>query len=148
MTVLGMVFFICGVSSFLDEHTEEEIKNFLETKWTNRETTRTGETGDPFWNNVQMEYMCCGLKSAHDYDGTVPDSCCADTLLPCTVDKAYERGCYNAVKDYYEQILVSLLASVSFVLCLICLMLIVLAQFSKKLFRLPNSFEHDNMPVS
>lgn len=146
MVVIGLFFFLFGILTVVDKNTEYEISDFMSIMWGNLDnmsTTEIKEEAEQFWNDVQMEYKCCGLNTSHNYETTViPESCCTDVVKPCTNDSIYRTCCYDAVKGYYNHFLVVVLATVAFTLFLVCLLLIVLALFSNRICGLQNVDEN------
>lgn len=48
----------------------------------------------------QSELKCCGIYNANDFrNETLPLSCCAQKEGGCSVSKAYQKGCAEALKE-------------------------------------------------
>lgn len=126
---------------FAEKYTEEEISNFMKIMWKDRDSPATAVTAEQFWDDVQMTYLCCGLNSTDNYNSTVPNSCCANDAKFCSIDNAHKVHCLHAVKGYFDNVLVIILATVAFVMSFVCLVLIILAQFSMRRCGLSNVSE-------
>lgn len=127
MGVLGITLTILGALTLTDQSTEDEIFRFMKIMWKGR------EEAEQFWIDVHMEYKCCGLNYVDNYNNfTVPASCCANGVQPCTMANAYRIFCFDAVKGFYNNVLVTILASAAFVTSIVCIVLIFLAQFAKR----------------
>lgn len=144
MTTLGISLIILGALALTETYTEEEILILMKTMWNRKdlEVSSTRVELENFWNNVQMEYKCCGLNSSHTYYSDIPESCCASDVRPCTIDNIYRTYCFNAVKAYYANVLVIILVTATFTTSFVCLILIILAQFSKRVCGLSDMFEN------
>lgn len=134
MGVLGITLTILGALTLTDRYTEDEILSYMKIMWKHRNVSMTSvkKEAEQFWNDVQIEYECCGIDSVYNYNSTVPQSCCANDMKPCTIDNAYRIFCFNAVKTFYNNVLVTILATAAFVTSFVCIGLIVSAQFSKR----------------
>ncbi|XP_072288739.1 leukocyte surface antigen CD53-like [Eucyclogobius newberryi] len=52
------------------------------------------------WDTVQKNLHCCGVKNVSDWEGNVPKSCCQYNCH--TNPKYYEKGCFEALKTFFE----------------------------------------------
>ncbi|XP_045784341.1 leukocyte surface antigen CD53-like [Maniola jurtina] len=60
-----------------------------------------GGWGRSFWNTMQRELRCCGIKGVSDFGNRIPLSCCYDitTFSPfeCTSSNSTYYGCYYSL---------------------------------------------------
>lgn len=133
-----MLFFVF----FTEKYTEDEIFSYMKIMWEDQYVSDTKVEAEKFWNDVQIGYTCCGLNSYDNYNSTVPESCCAKDVNPCSIDSVYRINCFNAVKRYFDNVLVIILATVAFAMSFVCLVFTILAQFSMRIFGLPEVFEN------
>lgn len=133
-TILGLTLILFGILTIIDHKTDEDISNFMDKMWNDRLSSLEAQR---FWDDVQNEYECCGFNSSFSYDSGYPESCCVNHVKPCTIDHIHRLYCSNAVKHYHRHFLVIVLATVAFTLAFVCLILISLAQFSKRICGLP-----------
>lgn len=110
--------------------------------WEDQDVNDTKVEAEKFWNDVQIDYKCCGLNSYYNYNSTVPESCCGKDVNPCSIDSVYRINCFDAVRGYYDNVLVIILATVAFAMSFVCLVFTILAQFSTRIFGLPEVFEN------
>ncbi|KAL8614263.1 hypothetical protein ACOMHN_007601 [Nucella lapillus] len=58
------------------------------------------------WHTIQKEYECCGVEQYQDWfvalPNQVPDSCCTFQGCGRNAKLAYDKGCYNKVKEELE----------------------------------------------
>lgn len=135
MTMLGISLIIFGILTLTDNFTEDEIFNFMRIIWIDQDVNFTEAKAERFWDDVQVEYECCGLNSFYKYNSSnVPATCCAKDVKQCTIDNVFSIYCFNAVKEYYENFLVIVLATVAFATSFVCFMFIIVAFFSIRIF--------------
>lgn len=134
MTILGISLITFGILTLTDTYTADEIFSYMKIMWTDQNVNSTKVEAEQFWNNVQMEYKCCGLNSFYNYNITLPVSCCANDLNHCTIDNAYKSYCFDAVRGYHQNVLVIILSSVAFSISFVCVVFIITAQFSMRIF--------------
>ncbi|CAH0400272.1 unnamed protein product [Chilo suppressalis] len=65
------------------------------------------QSGRPGFRILEVAFRCCGNTGPGAYapDVLVPSSCCPDPAADsdtCPVDDAFERGCTQAVSEYFE----------------------------------------------
>ncbi|KAG7472565.1 hypothetical protein MATL_G00110140 [Megalops atlanticus] len=98
---LGMACAMLVYEREIDTFFEKDLMNSLEKS---RESSKPGnDTTKDDWDRVQITFHCCGVTNASDWKSSVPKSCCETES--CT--KYWSEGCYNKVKKWFEDNLLS-----------------------------------------
>ncbi len=75
----------------------------------------------PFWDLIQSEMQCCGLKGPEDWNGYAPSSCCR--TAPCTYDH-YLEGCLFAIENMAKSMFRFSTLSIQYI-CILSLVFVV-----------------------
>ncbi|XP_037949755.1 CD63 antigen [Teleopsis dalmanni] len=74
------------------------MSDVVQTAWKNNDSAH----GMPM-DAIQLSFKCCGLNSYQDYNGSVPSSCCGETIGTCAANIYESRpGCQSAFYDFWS----------------------------------------------
>ncbi|XP_036389520.1 leukocyte surface antigen CD53-like [Megalops cyprinoides] len=100
---LGMACAMLMFESEIDTFFKKDLMNSLKESKESRKHGNSTIKDD--WDRVQITFQCCGVTNVSDWNSSVPTSCCVTET--CTPPKYWPEGCYNKVKTWFEENLLS-----------------------------------------